>query len=93
MSQILLMSQKLEPLPLKNQKLFQKEETKRAKLKTTIKIAITPLKILTGVACKAETHPIALALQNLIVYQIDKCATRVLVATVCHTISANATLH
>ena len=58
-------------------------------IKTIIEDVITP----TEATHATETQVTALALQDLIVQQIDKNATPVPDAAVYHTISANAILH
>ncbi len=88
MSHILPMSQKLKPLSLKSQKPHQRK-IRTEKIKRTIEAAITPTKV----ARATETQVTALALQDLIVQQIDENANPVLNAAVYHTISATAILH
>ena len=82
------MSQKLKPLSLESQRPNQRE-IRTEKIKKTIEAAIT----LTKVACATDTQVTALALQDLIVQQIDKNATLVQDAAVHHTILASAILH
>ena len=88
MFRTLPMSQKLEPLSLKSQRPHQRK-IRTEKIKRTIEAAITPTKV----ARATETQVTALALQDLIVQQIDKNANPVPDAAVCHTISASAILH
>ena len=79
------MSRKLELMLLKSSKTHQKK-VRSEKIKTIIKVATT----LTKVARAIETN--TFAFKDLIVQQIDKNATSVPGAAVCHTISANAIL-
>ncbi len=88
MPQILPMSQKLEPLLLKSQRPHQRK-IRSKKIKMTIEAAITPTKV----ARATETQVTALALQDLIVEQINKNATHLPDAAVYHKISASAILH
>ena len=82
------MSQNLEPLSLKSQRLHQRK-IRSEKIKKTIEAAITQTKVADG----TETQVTALALQFLIVQQIDKNATLIPDTTVHHTISASVILH
>ena len=88
MPRTLLMSQKLEPLSLKSQKPHQRK-IRYEKIKMIIEAVITPTKATHA----TETQVTALALQDLIVQQIDENATPVPDAAVYHTISASAILH
>ena len=88
MSWTLTMSQKLEPLLLKSQRPHQRK-IRTEKIKKTIEAAITPTKVARGI----ESQVTVLALQDLIVQQIEGNANPVPDAAVYHTISASAILH
>ena len=88
MPHTLLMSQKLELLSLKSQRPHQRK-IRCEKIKTIIKAVITPTKATHAI----ETQVTALALQDLIVQQIDKNTTPVPDAAVYHTISVDSILH
>ena len=88
MSRTFPMSQKLELLSLESPRPHQRKISTE-KIKKTIEAAITPTKV----ARATETQVTALALQDLIVRQIDENANPVLDGAVCHTISASAILH
>ncbi len=82
------MSQKLKPPLLESQRPHQRTISTE-KIKKTIEAAITPTKV----APPTETQVITLALQDLIVQQIDENANLVPDAAVYHTISASAILY
>ncbi len=88
MSRTLTMSQKLEPLVLESQRPHQRK-IRTEKIKRTIEAAITPTKVARGI----ETQVTALALQDLIVQQMDGNADPVPDAAVHHTISPSGILH
>ncbi len=82
------MSQKLEPLLLESQRPHQRK-IRTEKIKRTIKAAITPTKVARGI----ETQVTALALQEMIVQQIDGNMNLLPDVAVHHTISASAIFH
>ncbi len=82
------MSQKLEPPLLEGQRPHQRKISTE-KIKRTIEAAISPTKVARAI----ETQVTSLALQDLIVQQIDKNANPVPDAAVCNTISASAIVH
>ncbi len=81
------MSPKLKPPSLESQRPNQKK-IRTEKIKRAIEAAITPTKL----ARSPKTQVTALALQDLIVQQIDKTAIPIMDAAVYHKISASAIL-